>query len=635
MRLSSFVPRCLFLWLVSPLAWFSLWAALPATVLTDLLTKAQTGNAIAQYNLGLAYADPADPIADPTEAFVWLTLAAEKGSNQQALHRLTDRLSPAQLAEGQKKLEARRSAIAQASSLAASPIVPAPASPSDRSPFVTASNSPKAPAPQLDREIDTLQTDKKQLSAELAAAWRETEAAKRASINKVAELNQQIAARDQTIAKLQTQLTSRPVAVSSPAAPDLANELSAKSQALSRAESTNDQLSRDLATLSAEASRLRTQIASEQRARSDLAAKALVAGDSTARSSAEIQALTTSLSEARTALQGEQAAKAAVNQDMQALRQHAQVLEQRLAAAQQERVQSSSALTEQSRALREENTTAQSEVRRLRVDLQRAQAALEEARARPAADGSSSEALTRQLADSESKLAAALRSYTLQREELEAVRKTFAEVENERTHIAARLETATVERSALADQLAAKSAIAAEAETLRSNLQGAQTELGSLRSSVAELTPAANDAAVLREQLRQTQQQAAAASIEINQLKTRLALLAPSPSSTLSSPTRPGSQIVSLAAPPPEALPIMSSPSSAGAAKAGVPATVATGSGGGVAPRIHVVQTGETLSRIATRYYGDSKRWNEIVAANRETITNPDRLTVGSSLKIP
>jgi len=412
-------------------------------------------------------------------------------------------------------------------------------------------------------------------------------------------------------------------------------ELSAKNQALNRAESTNEQLSRDLATLSAEASRLRTQIASEQRARSDLVAKALAAGDSSVRSTTEIQALTTSLSEARAALQGEQTAKATINEQLRTLQQHVQVLEQRLATAQQERAPSLAALAEQSRALREENATAQSEIQRLRADLQRSQVALDGFRARPAVDGSSSEARTQQLADSESKLAAALRSYTLQREELDLVKRTLADLENERANVASRLETTTAEWSALSEQLAAKSAIAADADTLRADLQAARTELSSLRSSVADLTPAANDAIVLREQLRQTQQQAAAASIEINQLKTRLALLAPSPSSTLSSPTRPGSQTVSFAAPPPEALPAMASPSSAGTTKTGLPSTIAPGAGAGGTPRIHVVQMGDTLSRIATRYYGDSKRWSDIVAANRETITNPDRLVVGSSLRIP
>jgi len=630
-RLSSLASCCLFASLIFSLASLSLRAALPATVLADLRTKAENGNAIAQYNLGLAYADPADPVADPTEAFVWLTLAAEKGSNQQALQRLTERLLPAQRAEAQKKLEVRRTAIAQAASLAASPIVPAPASSGDRSPFLTAPSSNKAPPTQVDGEITSLQTDKKQLSAELAAAWRETEAAKRASITKVAELNQQITARDQTIAALQSQLAARTASVSTPAIPDLREELSAKAQALSRAESTNEQLSRDLSTLSAEASRLRSQIASEQRARSDLAAKALAAGDSSARSSSEIQALTTSLSEARAALQGEQMAKAAVNEQLATLKQHAQSLEQRLATTQQERADSLSSLTEKSRALREENSTAQNEVQRLRADLQRTQVALEESRARPAVDVSSSETLTKQLADSESKLAVALRSYSLQREELESVRRTLADLESERANVASRLEATTTERSALAEQLAAKSVIAAEADTLRTDLQSARSELSALRSSVAELTPAANDATVLREQLRQTQQQAAAASIEINQLKTRLALLAPSPSSTLSSPTRPGSQSVSFAAPPPEALPAVASPSP----KLGLPSTTSPGAADGAAPRIHVVQTGDTLSRIATRYYGDSKRWSDIVTANRELITNPDRLVVGSSLRIP
>ncbi len=50
----------------------------------------------------------------------------------------------------------------------------------------------------------------------------------------------------------------------------------------------------------------------------------------------------------------------------------------------------------------------------------------------------------------------------------------------------------------------------------------------------------------------------------------------------------------------------------------------------------HVVRTGESLSTIATRYYGDSSRWNAIYAANRERVgRNPHAVKVGMELVIP
>jgi len=50
----------------------------------SLRTKAERGNAIAQYNLGLALATGRDTPANLPEAFVWLTLAEERGETSAA-----------------------------------------------------------------------------------------------------------------------------------------------------------------------------------------------------------------------------------------------------------------------------------------------------------------------------------------------------------------------------------------------------------------------------------------------------------------------------------------------------------------------------------------------------------------------
>ena len=50
----------------------------------------------------------------------------------------------------------------------------------------------------------------------------------------------------------------------------------------------------------------------------------------------------------------------------------------------------------------------------------------------------------------------------------------------------------------------------------------------------------------------------------------------------------------------------------------------------------YTVQSGDTLSRIAAKTLGDSKRWKEIYEANRDALGNdPGALEVGQSLKIP
>ena len=49
----------------------------------------------------------------------------------------------------------------------------------------------------------------------------------------------------------------------------------------------------------------------------------------------------------------------------------------------------------------------------------------------------------------------------------------------------------------------------------------------------------------------------------------------------------------------------------------------------------YTVVAGDSLSKIAKRFYGDAARWKEIWNANREQIDNPDLIQVGWKLRIP
>lgn len=116
--------------------------------LAALRTKAEKGNAIAQYNLGLAYAEGRDTPVDRLEAYVWLSLALENGARGRALDALAAQFTPAELAAAKARLAERRG------------------------------NKPPAPvtaAPESDASLAEAQADKKQLSTELAAAWKEND----------------------------------------------------------------------------------------------------------------------------------------------------------------------------------------------------------------------------------------------------------------------------------------------------------------------------------------------------------------------------------------------------------------------------------------------------------------------------
>lgn len=48
---------------------------------------------------------------------------------------------------------------------------------------------------------------------------------------------------------------------------------------------------------------------------------------------------------------------------------------------------------------------------------------------------------------------------------------------------------------------------------------------------------------------------------------------------------------------------------------------------------LHKISSGETLSAISKKYYGDAGRYNEIAKFNN--ISNPDKIQAGQEIKIP
>jgi len=52
-------------------------------------------------------------------------------------------------------------------------------------------------------------------------------------------------------------------------------------------------------------------------------------------------------------------------------------------------------------------------------------------------------------------------------------------------------------------------------------------------------------------------------------------------------------------------------------------------------PRTHTVQAGDTLSAIAKKYYGNANEYMEIYNANRDQLSDPNKISPGQVLKIP
>jgi nucleoid-associated protein YgaU len=49
----------------------------------------------------------------------------------------------------------------------------------------------------------------------------------------------------------------------------------------------------------------------------------------------------------------------------------------------------------------------------------------------------------------------------------------------------------------------------------------------------------------------------------------------------------------------------------------------------------HEVQSGESLSKIAKKYYGDPMKYMDIFEANKPMLSDPDKIFVGQTLRIP
>lgn len=54
-----------------------------------------------------------------------------------------------------------------------------------------------------------------------------------------------------------------------------------------------------------------------------------------------------------------------------------------------------------------------------------------------------------------------------------------------------------------------------------------------------------------------------------------------------------------------------------------------------VETKYYTVVSGDSLSKIAKREYGDGNKWPQIFEANRDILKDPDRIQPGQKLKIP
>ena len=61
----------------------------------------------------------------------------------------------------------------------------------------------------------------------------------------------------------------------------------------------------------------------------------------------------------------------------------------------------------------------------------------------------------------------------------------------------------------------------------------------------------------------------------------------------------------------------------------------AAGGGQGSGSQTYEVKSGDNLSKISKQFYGNANQYMKIFEANRDQLSNPDRIQPGQELKIP
>ena len=250
----------------------------------------------------------------------------------------------------------------------------------------------------------------------------------------------------------------------------------------------------------------------------------------------------------------------------------------------------------------------------LESELSAAQTRLAQPAAAPAADTSD---LEKRLAETEDRLATALRGYALLEKDRDALQAKSGQatetLATEKNTLAAQVATLTAQVEQLQGTVAAQAgaeraanSLSTENNTLAGRLAetegraaAAQAEVTRLGESLAALQRSTGqtvgDAASSRALVQQLQGANSVLAQENYQLKTALARTTGRPA-----PATPTAVLVS----PPAA-------------------------------RTHVVTPGDTLSRISQRYYGTPGRWQEIYNANTAKLGPNGVLRVGTELRIP
>jgi len=211
------------------------------------------------------------------------------------------------------------------------------------------------------------------------------------------------------------------------------------------------------------------------------------------------------------------------------------------------------------------------------------------------------EELNARLAATEEKLAASLRSYTQLREETEGLRTAVQRTQAENSQLTVQVQNLT-----------------AKNEDARAALAQLNTELLAQKDARA----------------RATQEADAARSQLATVLAASRASSAPSATTLGAARTNSAASAATLNAP---GLPDSEAPATArlSTSRERLAAAAADPTPGESEARLHTIVAGETLEKLAVKYYGNADKWRVLYVANNDQLSLGRPLKVGMVLKVP
>lgn len=438
-----------------------------AADLAFLRDKAESGNAIAQYNLGLIYADEDEPAFDIIEAYVWLSRAANNGARGRQLNFVAERLTPEELSEGNRRL-GQVNTPAPRTAPVASP--PAPIS--------------RAPLESSSGDLRELQAERDQLAAEVRQLRDQLSRSQSRGAGTIAELQKRVAIAETALANRNSETLALEARLAQleapgPSAEEVAlrqerDRLAAGAAAAAQVagltatvgdlQSERDQLGEQLRTAEDQISELTTDLAST---RADLAQLQRAHAESAEARDAELTSLQAQLTAAENAV-------TTVEAQLESARSQGDLSSQLAADLDAQSNQLETVITERDR-LQLRLTEADDQIASLSGELINARANVARLRRTQAESGDASEA---EMAALSSQLESAQESTRSLQSQLSAVQSERDLLADESGDLAQQLTEATDRIAELSEELATS-------QTDLSRLHQAQAESGD--NSAAEL----------------------------------------------------------------------------------------------------------------------------------------------------